>query len=75
MSLTVLSKSLTDTQFSSLANLVIARGDYDGGFQHSVPKIEAKVKQAYNCVQWNPFPVDFWSGEILFVSIFLVQST
>ena len=56
---------LTECQYSSLANLVVARGDSDGGFQHFVSKIEAKVKQAYNCVQWNPFPVDFWSGNSL----------
>ena len=26
----------------------------------NIAPLEAKLKKAYNTVQWNPFPVDFW---------------
>lgn len=25
--------------------------------------IQSKIKQAFHCVSWNPFPVDFWTGK------------
>lgn len=48
--------------FCSLGNICVARGDTTGGFQLHVNALEAKLKQAYNCVSWNPYPVDFWSA-------------
>ncbi|XP_033114487.1 tubulin delta chain-like [Anneissia japonica] len=46
--------------FSSLANLAVARGDKMSSFSKTSKSIENKIKAAYNCVRWNPFPVDFW---------------
>ncbi|XP_045178492.2 tubulin delta chain-like [Mercenaria mercenaria] len=49
--------------YSSLGNICVARGDTTGGFQLHVGALEPKLKQAYNCVNWNPFPVDFWTAK------------
>ncbi|XP_013409803.1 tubulin delta chain [Lingula anatina] len=49
--------------YSSLANVVIARGDTHGTFPDYMKQIEDKVKSTYNCVSWNPYPVDFWTGK------------
>lgn len=48
--------------FSSLGNLAVIRGDYNGTFGRSVKAVESKLRSAYNCVKWNPFPIDFWTG-------------
>ena len=48
------------SQFSTLCSLLIARGDYEGSFAEVSTKIEDKFRQSLGCVQWNPFPVDFW---------------
>ncbi|XP_071943066.1 tubulin delta chain-like isoform X2 [Antedon mediterranea] len=49
--------------FSSLANLAVARGDKMDTFSKHSKSIEKKIKAAYNCVRWNPYPVDFWIGK------------
>ncbi|CAH1788254.1 unnamed protein product [Owenia fusiformis] len=46
--------------FSSIANLVIARGDTTRSFPGHMTSISQKVKATYSAVTWNPFPVDFW---------------
>jgi hypothetical protein len=51
------------SQYSSLASLIIARGDRNNTFHANTIKIGEKVKAAYNTVKWNPFPVDFWRGK------------
>lgn len=48
------------SQFSTLCSLLIARGDHEGSFAEVSTKIEDKFRQSLGCVQWNPFPVDFW---------------
>jgi len=57
--------SLTVVQYGSLGNICVARGDTTGGFMLHASSIETKIKQAFNCVAWNPFPVDFWTGIVL----------
>jgi hypothetical protein len=27
--------------------------------------LEKKVKTAYNCVPWNPYPIDIWTGSFM----------
>ncbi|XP_060557978.1 tubulin delta chain-like [Ruditapes philippinarum] len=49
--------------YSSLGNICVARGDTTGGFQLHMGALEPKLKRAYNCVDWNPFPVDFWTAK------------
>lgn len=46
--------------FSSLANVVVARGDENQKFNSFMPRIETQIKSAYCTIKWNPFPVDFW---------------
>lgn len=48
--------------FRSLANLIVARGDEERLFNGSIHHIENTVKHSYNTVQWNPFPIDFWTS-------------
>ena len=50
-------------QFSTLASLLVARGDHDGSFTEVWPKIEDKLKTSLGFVDWNPFPIDFWISE------------
>ncbi|XP_072031063.1 tubulin delta chain-like [Amphiura filiformis] len=46
--------------FSSISTLAVVRGDSTGTFPRSIKSVESKITSAYNCVKWNPFPVDFW---------------
>ncbi|XP_022099004.1 tubulin delta chain-like isoform X2 [Acanthaster planci] len=46
----------------SLANLAVVRGD-TSSFPYSFKSVEDKLKAGYNCVRWNPFPVDLWTGQ------------
>ncbi|XP_033628516.1 tubulin delta chain-like [Asterias rubens] len=48
--------------FSSLACLAVIRGNASNTFPHTLQAVENQLKVAYNCVKWNPFPVDFWTG-------------
>ena len=41
---------------------MIGRGDKDGSFTANVDVYKDKIRQMYNCVTWNPFPVDVWVG-------------
>ncbi|XP_074662221.1 tubulin delta chain-like isoform X1 [Tubulanus polymorphus] len=67
-----LSKSLLQTvnkydldgiPYASLSNLVVARGDKTHSYRYSQEKIVEKIKTSYNCVKWNPFPVDTWTAQ------------
>lgn len=51
------------SQFSTTCSLLVARGDHDGSFAEVSAKIEEKLRQSLGCVEWNPFPVDFWISE------------
>lgn len=50
-------------QFSTICSLLVARGDHDGSFAEVWTKIEDKMRNSLRCVEWNPFPVDFWISE------------
>lgn len=49
--------------FSTISSLIVARGDNDGTFPEVWTKIEDKLRSSLSCVEWNPFPVDFWISE------------
>ena len=58
---------------STLSLVLIARGS-PNSINNSLIKgsslttLEEKIKDVYNTVKWNPFPVDFWfSHEVQFV--------
>ena len=51
------------TQFATMYSLLIARGDCKESFAEVSAKIEDKLRQSLGCVEWNPFPVDFWISE------------
>lgn len=63
LSATVRKYDTSGKPYSSLGNLCVARGDTTGGFQLHMGALEPKLKQMYNCVGWNPFPIDFWSAK------------
>ncbi|XP_060063071.1 tubulin delta chain-like [Ylistrum balloti] len=46
----------------SLSNVVVARGDSGKTFLYTMKSLEKKVKAVYNCVSWNPFPLDVWTA-------------
>lgn len=49
--------------FSTMCSLLVARGDHEGSFAEVWTKIEDKLRNSLSCVEWNPFPVDFWISE------------
>ena len=49
--------------FSTICSLLVARGDHEGSFAEVWSKIEDKLQNSLSCVEWNPFPVDFWISE------------
>lgn len=49
--------------FSTICSLLVARGDHEGSFAEVWTKIEDKLRSSLSCVEWNPFPVDFWISE------------
>lgn len=49
--------------FSTMCSLLTARGDHEGSFAEVWTKIEDKLRNSLSCVEWNPFPVDFWISE------------
>lgn len=49
--------------FSTICSLLVARGDHEGSFAEVWTKIEDKLRNSLSCVEWNPFPVDFWISE------------
>lgn len=49
--------------FSTICSLLVARGDHEGSFAEVWTKIEDKLRHSLSCVEWNPFPVDFWISE------------
>ncbi len=55
--------SLTWDQFSTIGALAVARGDTTGAFLSSEAAVQNKLRSIYNCVPWNPFPIDTWTGE------------
>ena len=52
-------------QFSSLNALLIARGTGETPFIDSLAKIEERLKTSLGCVEWNPFPIDYWISKRL----------
>lgn len=46
--------------FSTICSLLVARGDREGSFAEVWTKIEDRLRSSLSCVEWNPFPVDFW---------------
>ncbi|XP_030052813.1 tubulin delta chain isoform X4 [Microcaecilia unicolor] len=44
----------------STSVLAVARSNQDDSFVHSQNSVLLKLKQAYRCVPWNPFPLDCW---------------
>lgn len=55
---------LTSGQVRSLNTLLVARGDATSTFFRNLKTTEEKIKSAYNVVNWNPFPVDVWTGKL-----------
>lgn len=49
--------------FSSLANILVARGKQPPATENVMRQMEAKVRASLNCVPWNPYPVDAWKSE------------
>lgn len=49
--------------FSTICSLLVARGDHEGSFAEVWTKIEDKLRNSLSCVEWNPFPVDFWISQ------------
>lgn len=47
-------------QFSTFNALLIARGSGETSFIDSLLKTEERLKASLGCVEWNPFPVDYW---------------
>lgn len=46
----------------SLSSVVVGRGDSGKTFLYSMRTLEKKVKAVYNCVSWNPYPLDVWTA-------------
>lgn len=44
----------------------MARGDSTDSFHSAMKTLEKKVKNAYSCVPWNPYPIDIWTGRTAF---------
>lgn len=40
----------------------MARGDSTDSFHSAMKTLEKKVKNAYSCVPWNPYPIDIWTA-------------
>ena len=49
-------------QFSSLSNLLVARGEAYPLFPDVLKSMEHRLKTALKTVEWNPFPLDCWTG-------------
>lgn len=60
-----ISQTAESTKASTLSLVFIARGSHNS-ITNSLVKgsnlstLEEKLKDIYNTVEWNPFPVDFW---------------
>ncbi|EDV26875.1 uncharacterized protein TRIADDRAFT_54235 [Trichoplax adhaerens] len=51
------------TVLDSISCLAVARGDRDHSFFNFMPRLNENLKAAYRCVNWNPFPIDYWTAE------------
>lgn len=51
------------SQFATVCSLLVARGDLDGSFAEASTKIEEKLRLSLGCMEWNPFPIDFWISQ------------
>ncbi|XP_078579162.1 tubulin delta chain-like isoform X1 [Branchiostoma floridae x Branchiostoma japonicum] len=47
----------------ALSAVVVARGSSKDDFRRYKPGIERKVRAGCNSVEWNPFPLDFWTDK------------
>ncbi|XP_042332126.1 tubulin beta-1 chain-like isoform X2 [Sceloporus undulatus] len=48
----------------SLALLAVARGPQEDSFLLNHALVLRKLKQAYRCVSWNPFPATYWTDPL-----------
>ncbi|KAK7493279.1 hypothetical protein BaRGS_00015405 [Batillaria attramentaria] len=54
---------VNEKPFSSLAGVLVARGDSTGSFPLALKRgLDQKIKSAWNFVPWNPFPLDVWTA-------------
>ncbi|XP_055959459.1 tubulin delta chain [Patella vulgata] len=50
--------------FGCLSGVAIGRGDQSGLFHQALEKgFSQRIRTSYNCVKWNPFPLDTWSAK------------
>lgn len=61
-------------QFSSLNALLIARGTGESPFIDSLAKIEERLKTSLGCVEWNPFPIDYWISKGLEINDYIINN-
>ena len=54
--------ALTKPHTSALVVVCRAAPAAVGSLLSGVSTVERKLKQVYNTVQWNPFPVDIWTS-------------
>ena len=65
----------TAVKFSCLSGVVVARGDTTGTFPGALKQgLSQKIRSALNFVDWNPFPLDVWTGKKEFVHLVLCLS-
>ncbi|KAJ6655117.1 hypothetical protein lerEdw1_006021 [Lerista edwardsae] len=48
-------------QHQSMALLAVARSPWEDSFLESHNSVMKKLKKAYRCVPWNPFPANSWA--------------
>nr|XP_006815929.1 PREDICTED: tubulin delta chain-like [Saccoglossus kowalevskii] len=50
--------------YSAMSTVCVVRGDSTNTFPRYIRTVEDKIKHVYNCVSWNPFPVDVWISDM-----------
>ncbi|XP_077160559.1 uncharacterized protein LOC143820973 isoform X2 [Paroedura picta] len=54
-------KSLSEHPHCSSGLLAVARGPQEDSFLVGCASVLRRLKQAYRCVPWNPFPATYWT--------------
>ncbi|KAL4217210.1 hypothetical protein ACF0H5_023662 [Mactra antiquata] len=49
--------------YNSIGTICVARGDTTNSFPLHMSTLETKLSQSFHCVDWNPFPIDFWHAK------------
>ena len=50
-------------QYQTLSGVIVARGDTTDSFQKALKLgLATKIRSSLKCVDWNPFPIDAWTG-------------